>query len=80
MSGTEFILLFFFGPLLTIIVLGAVVFLGLKLLKGNALGQADEARLIQEIHQGLSGLETRIEVLETILLESERKERHEAKS
>jgi len=32
----------------------------------------DEARMIQEIHQGLRGLEERTEALETILLEKER--------
>ena len=30
---------------------------------------ADETRLIQEIHQGLSRMEERVEVLETILLD-----------
>jgi phage shock protein B len=35
--------------------------------------QADETRMIQEIYQGLSKMEQRIEALETILLDRERK-------
>jgi len=37
--------------------------------------QAEEAGMIQEIYRGLAKMEERIEVLETILLERERKER-----
>lgn len=37
----------------------------------------DEARVIQEIHRGLSKLEERVEVLETILVEAERRRNHE---
>lgn len=36
---------------------------------------ADETRLIQELHQGLKRMEERIEALETILFDRERKER-----
>jgi phage shock protein B len=37
--------------------------------------QAEETRLIQELHQGLARMEERIEALETILLDPERKEK-----
>ena len=37
--------------------------------------QIDETRLIQELHGGLLRMEKRIEALETILLERERKEK-----
>ncbi|MBI4772614.1 MAG: phage-shock protein [Deltaproteobacteria bacterium] len=36
--------------------------------------QAEETRLIQELHQGLLKMEERIEALETILLDAEKKE------
>ena len=36
--------------------------------------QAEEARLIQELHQGLSRMEDRVEALETILVDREAKE------
>ena len=35
---------------------------------------AEEARMIQEIYQGMSELENRVESLETILLDSEKKD------
>lgn len=35
--------------------------------------QIDESRLIQEVHCGLTGMEERIEVLETLLLKQDRK-------
>lgn len=37
--------------------------------------QMDETRIIQELHEGLLRMEKRIEALETILLERERKEK-----
>ncbi len=36
--------------------------------------QVDEARMIQELYQGLNRLEGRLESLETLLLDQERKE------
>lgn len=36
--------------------------------------QASEAQFIQELHDGLSKMEQRVEALETILLDRERKE------
>lgn len=35
---------------------------------------ADEARVMQEIHQGLERMEKRVETLETLLCERERKD------
>jgi phage shock protein B len=52
-----------------------VLAIGLKWFKGagDRAGQAEDARIIQEIYQGLSRLEKRIEALETILLDRKRK-------
>ncbi len=59
----------------------AVVFGFVLVLKKNTGGgsirrreqlNADETRLIQEIHQGLSRMEERVEALETILVDLER--------
>ena len=48
-----------------------------KILKGhspqNSAPTAEQTRLIQEMHQTLGKLEQRIESLETIVIESERK-------
>ena len=59
--------------------LGLLVYAGirLRLLKPAGLGVAtatieDETRIIQEIHQGLSRMDERVEALETILIERSR--------
>jgi phage shock protein B len=54
-----------------------VVALAVKLFKGmgDRASRTEDARIIQEIYQGLSRLEARIESLETILSERRREER-----
>lgn len=51
----------------------------LRLLSGRRSGSggldADEARMMQEIHQGLEKMEKRVDSLETLLLERERKDK-----
>ena len=44
---------------------------------GQGAADSDEARLIQEIYQGLEKLEQRIESLETILMDSHTKKGQE---
>jgi len=61
-----------------VIVFGFVLALK-KIQKGGSIRKGeqlntDETRLIQEIHQGLSRMEERVEALETILLSREGKE------
>lgn len=53
-----------------------VIALAVKLFKGTSRhrGRDEEARVVQEVYQGLSRLERRIEALETILLDPQRKE------
>jgi phage shock protein B len=53
--------------------------MAIKIIKGGLSHkkqkyQADEARMIQEIYQGLSRMEERVESLETILLDSDKKD------
>jgi phage shock protein B len=54
-----------------------IVALAVKLFRGTGdrASQTEDARIIQEIYQGLSRLEQRIESLETILAERRREER-----
>jgi len=67
------VILLFCIPLALII--GGVVLIALKIVKGGSNEQdAQEARLIQDIHHGLQRMEQRVEALETILLEKERKD------
>jgi len=64
-------------PLL--VVVGVIVLLALKILKGGNGAKAtersaEEARIIQDVYHGLEKMEKRIEALETILLEKGMKE------
>lgn len=43
--------------------------------KRGQQNQTDEAKMIQEIYKGLSQMEERLEALETIILDRERKDR-----
>jgi phage shock protein B len=70
----------FGGSIVAIVIIGAIFLLAIRILKGSS-GRggegtsSDEARVIQEIYQGLSRMEERVEALETILLDQDRKER-----
>jgi phage shock protein B len=72
----------FAGSILILAIIGSTILMGLKIVKGgvtsrNRKTQTDEARIIQEIYQGLARMEERVEALETIIMdrERERKER-----
>jgi phage shock protein B len=57
------------------IICGTIILLVLLARRGGRSKEkihVNEARLIQELHQGLNRLENRIESLETILIETER--------
>ena len=66
---------FVFGFILLVLaLLGGTAVAMVKIIKGKAARQdealkAEEAKIIQELHQGLKRMEGRIEALETILLE-----------
>lgn len=71
-------------------VTGGLVLAALKILKGSPRRHSqqldiDETKLIQELHQGLSRMEERVEALETLLIDQERqdwqdgRQRHERK-
>ena len=78
--------------LIVAIVFGSIVFalaiipgtilLAIKFFRGgqSAADQAEEAKMIQEIYKGLSRMEERVEALETILLDHEKRNRKEAPS
>jgi phage shock protein B len=70
------VLLIFGIPIVAIV--GSLAIQALKILKGSSGGRtgqqsADETRMIQTIYNELSRMEERVEALETILLERERK-------
>ena len=75
--GALAVLLIFGFPF--VLVGGFFLIWALKIVKGEAVRrneqlQSDETRLIQEMHQGLMRMEKRIESLETIILDSDRKD------
>jgi len=62
-------------------VIGGTILMSIRLLKGGASRKdhAEDSKIIQEIYQGLSRMEERVEALETILLDQEKKDRRDEK-
>ncbi len=78
MHGSIIVAIVFGGTVLCLAIIGSTILMAIKILKGGISRkdqqvQADEAKVIQEIYQGLSKMEQRVEALETIILD--RKER-----
>jgi TolA-binding protein len=76
-AGVLAVLLIFGTPFMA--VTGGIALKGLRILKEgpsrqNQQLQAEETKLIQELYQGLSRIEGRVEALETILFDQGRKE------
>jgi phage shock protein B len=70
----------FGGSVLALAIIGGTILLAIKIIKGGLSragqkAQDDEAKVVQEIYQGLSRMEERVEALETIILDRSRKER-----
>lgn len=83
MGGVVGVIIVFIVIALPLIIIAGTTLLGIKIIKGGSSpkdprARADETRIIQEIYQGLTRMEERVEALETILIEREkhRKERH----
>lgn len=80
MSAVSIVAIVFGGSVLALAIIGSTILMAINILKGGLSrkgreSQAKEARMIQEIHQGLSRMEERLEALETIILDRERKDR-----
>ena len=79
MQGIGILSIIFGGSILILAIIGSTILMAIKIIKGGVSKkgkqtQADEARMIQEIYQGLSEMERRVEALETLILDRERKE------
>jgi len=74
MNPANLAILLIFGPVFAAVV-GTFVIISkwLSSKHGNQL-QAEETRLMQEIYQRLARMEERVEALETLLLDRQRKE------
>jgi hypothetical protein len=69
----------FGGSVLALAIVGSTILMAIKILKGGVSRdeqkkQSEEARIIQEIYQGLSKMEERMDALETIILDRHRKD------
>ena len=62
-------------------VIGGTILMSIKLLKGGTSrkDQAEDSKIFQEIYQGLSRMEKRVEALETILLDPNKKDPEDEK-
>ncbi len=70
----------FGGSILILAIIGSTILMAVKIFKGTVSktgqqNQTAEAKMIQEIYKGLSLMEERLEALETIILDRERKDR-----
>jgi phage shock protein B len=82
MYGAMFVAIVFGGIVLALAIIGSTILMGIRLMKGgisprDRRSETEEARMIQEIYHGLARMESRVDALETILLERERKGRKE---
>jgi phage shock protein B len=80
MPAVFIVAIVFGGTVLALAIIGSTVLMAIKILKGGLSRkgqrfQAEEARMIQEMYQGLSRMEERVQALETIILDRERKDR-----
>jgi hypothetical protein len=79
MNSALIVAIVFGGIVLALAIVGSTILMAIRILKGGFTRksrniEAEEARMIQQIYQGLSAMEKRVDALETILLEQERKE------
>jgi len=70
----------FGGVVLALAIIGSTILMGIKIIKGGVSragqkSQAEEAKMIQEIYEGLSKMEQRIDSLETIILDRKREDK-----
>ncbi len=79
MDGVIIVAVVFAGTVLALAVIGGTILMAIKLIKGGVSRKdqtnlAKEAKMVQEIYQGLSQLEDRLGSLETILFDREKKD------
>ena len=78
MNSVFIVAIVFGGLVLALAIIGSTILMGIRILKGGVSRkgqayQADETRMIQELYQGFSKMEERVDALETLLLDRKRK-------
>ena len=78
-DGIFIVAIVFAGILLALAIIGGTFLMAIRIIKGGVSRRdrewsSREARMVQEIYQGVNNLEERVESLETILLDREKRE------
>jgi len=79
MHGALILAIIFGGSILVLTIIGSTILIAIKIIKGGIShagqkSQSEEARMIQEIYKSLSPMEERVEALETLILDHDRKD------
>ncbi len=77
MQGAVIVAIVFGSIVLALAIVGSTILMAIRIIKGGVTKkqqaqEAEETRMIQEMFQHLSRMETRIEALETILLDQQK--------
>ena len=80
MTPVLIVAIVFGGFVMGLAIIAGTILIAMRMRQGglsakSRKAQADEARLIQELYQGLQGMEKRVESLETILMDYHGKDR-----
>ena len=79
MHAIMIVAIVFGGTVLALAIIGSTIIMAIKIIKGGLSrtgqkSQTEETRIIQELYDGLSKMEQRVEALETIILDRKGKE------
>ena len=80
MTPVLIVAIVFGGFVMTVAIIAGTILMAMRMRQSglspkSRKEQAEEARLIQELYQGLQKMESRVESLETILMDFHRKDR-----
>lgn len=78
MNAVLIVAIVFAGIVFSLAVVGGTILMAIRIRQGGLgrsgrLAETEEAEMIQEIYQGLSRMEERVDALETILMEEGRR-------
>ena len=78
-EGVFIVAIVFTGIVLALAITGGTLLMAIRIIKGGVSRKdrewsSKEAQMVQEIYMGLNNLEERVESLETILLDREKRE------
>jgi len=78
-DGIFIVAIVFAGIVLALAIIGGTFLMAIRIIKGGVSRRdrewsSKETRMVQEIYQGINNLEERVESLETILLDRDKRE------